>query len=226
MSCASSQAIFVLAALQHDHAFDRRAGIVSQRRVHVGLQGNHASASPAAVGGDDHAGAGVVDPVANCVRAEPAKHDAVNDAQARAGQHGHGKFRNHGHVEHDPVAGFQALSFQTVGKALHVRQQVGIRDDARVARLAFPVVGHLVSAPGFHVPVQAVGGDVGLAVHEPLDERRLPLLQLCPRLEPGEAVGDFAPEAFGILEAAPVKLLVVLERRDVRGRGEVRRRGE
>ena len=216
----------VATALEDNHALHRGAGAVGQRGVHVVLQRNHSTAPPAAIGGDDQAGAGIVDPVANSVRAEPAEHHAVHHAQARAGQHGHGQFGNHRHVQHHAVAGFQPLGFEPIGKSLHVGQQIGVGDGARVARFTFPVVGDPIAASGVDVPVKAVDGDVGLAVHKPLNERRRAFLQFRPWLEPSEPVGHLAPEALGVLQAAPVKLLIGLERRHARGRGEVRRGNE
>jgi hypothetical protein len=59
-----------------------------------------------------------------------------------------------------------------------------IGDDALVARLAFPDDGGLVLARSGQVAVDAVVADVGLASGEPLGERRVPLEDVRPFLEP------------------------------------------
>jgi hypothetical protein len=52
--------------------------------------------------------AGVDDAVGAGGAAETAEHLGMDDAQAGTGQHGDGQFGNHGHVQGDAVAAFQA----------------------------------------------------------------------------------------------------------------------
>ena len=97
-------------------------------------------------------------------------------------------------------------------------QQVGVGDRAAVAGgLALPVERDLVAAAGLDVAVDAVVGDVELAAEEPLRVRRLPLVELRVRLEPGDALAGLAlPER--------LEVLVVDRRLRVRLRRELRRR--
>ena len=71
----------------------------------AGLSGNTDAAPPAAVGGDQHLGLGVVDAVGERLRREAAEHDAVGGADAGTGEHRHGRLGDHRQVDVDPVAG-------------------------------------------------------------------------------------------------------------------------
>ena len=68
-------------------------------------------------------------------------------------------------------------SSQRVREPLHVAVQVGVGDLALLALLAAPVERHLVALAGLDVAIQAVVGDVQLAVLEPLVERGVRLVQ-------------------------------------------------
>ena len=96
--------------------------------------------------------------------------------------------------------------------------QVRVGDRAPLVRgLALPVERDLVAAPGLDVPVDAVVGDVELAAEEPLRVRRLPLVELRERLEPGDALARLAlPERLEVLVVD--RRLRVRLRRELRGR--------
>ena len=98
----------VLAAPDHNHLLDRGAGVVLERGVHVGLERDHASATPAPIGGDHHARARVQDAVANGIAAESAENDAVDDPEAGAREHRDRQLRDHREIQEDTVARFEA----------------------------------------------------------------------------------------------------------------------
>ena len=81
-----------------------------------------------------------------------------------------------------------------------VAQQVGVRQVTRLAgRLADPVVGDLVAPARLDVPVEAVPGDVQLAVGEPGAVRRIPLEALRRLAGPAdELVCEAHPESLGV----------------------------
>ena len=89
--------------------------------------------------------------------AEPAEHDRVNRADARAGEHDDGQFGNHRQINRDAVAFLDAERFQHVGELadLLVQLRVGEFYDV-VFRLALPEEGDLVARLGFQMAVQAV----------------------------------------------------------------------
>ena len=52
---------------------------------------------------DDDSGLGVVDAHGKFMRSEAPKNDGMHGTKTRAGEHRYDGFRNHGHVDHDPV---------------------------------------------------------------------------------------------------------------------------
>ena len=107
------------------------------------------------------------------------------------------------------------MRLQRVRELRRLALEVGEGDlAALVGGLALPVVRDLVAETRLDVAVDAVVRDVRLATEEPLRVRRLPLVELRERLEPGDALATFAlPER--------VEVLVVDVRLRVRLRGEV-----
>ena len=85
---------------------------------------------------------------------------------------------------------------RTLANRRHLGRELGVGDGAGVARLALPVVGDLVAPARGHVAVEAVGGGVEGAAHEPLGEGQLPVEDRVPVGVPVEEVGRLAgPEA-------------------------------
>ncbi|CAM5721014.1 hypothetical protein STENM223S_03407 [Streptomyces tendae] len=185
--------------------------------VHGRLQGGRLAAPVAAVGGDDDPRVRVLDAGGERVGRETAEDDRVRGADAGAGQHRDGGLRDHRHVDGDPVALAHPELQQSVGRLGHLVLELGVGDGAAVARLALEVDRDPVAEPGLHVPVDAVVGDVELAVLEPLGERRVrPVEGLGGLLGPGQPAGLLGPEA------EPVSLgLFIRLRGDVGVRGQV-----
>ena len=74
---------------------------------------------------------------------------------------------------------------------------------AGVARLALPVVGHLVAPAGLDVAVEAVVGHVELAADEPLGEGQVPLADRVATARPGEELAGLAgPERLEVRSAS------------------------
>ena len=105
-------------------------GRVGQRFVGDRLQRQDLATPVATVGRDQHFRFGVVDAVAQRVRAEPAEHHAVRRTDARAGQHRHGCFGDHRQVDVDAVALADAEALQHVCQPLRLVEQLGVGDDA------------------------------------------------------------------------------------------------
>ncbi len=153
---------------------------------------------------------------------EAAEDDGVGCADAGARQHGDRELRDHRHVDGDSVALLHAKPAQRVREAADLVEQLGVRDGARVAGLTFPVVRHAVAQSRGHMAVEAVGADVELAADEPLRIRRLPRVELVPRLHPVEPVALLRPEGAEALlrGGALVDRRVVQQRRGAKlGRG-------
>lgn len=102
-----------------------------------------------AVGGDDDAGTGVDEALAECRGAEAAEDDGVNDAEAGAGQHGDDGFGDAGQVDGGAVAGAETQGGQAVGGGVE-----GAAVEPAGAGGVAPVEG---GGPG-GVPVKVLGG--------------------------------------------------------------------
>ncbi len=167
----------VLAAAHHEHVLHGARvavdGVGGQRRVDGALESEHAALAPAAVGGDDELRLRVVDAGAQALGAEPAEDDGVHGAEARDSEHGDDGLRDDRQVDRDAVALADAERFERVGGALHLGGEFSVGEAAGVARLALPVDGDPVPVAGGDVPVEAVLGDVQLAVAEPARKRRV-----------------------------------------------------
>ena len=187
---------------------------ISMGGVGVDLERHRAAAAQALVGGDDIFRIAIVDPAGQRVGREAAEDDGMDRADARAGQHGDGGFRDHRQVEGDPVALLHAQALERVGELADVAVQFAIGDRLVFGRIvAFPDDRGLVAAAR-QVPVEAVVRDVEDAVLVPLDrnvriavvdipdDRRLP--------EPVDPFGLFGPEAVRIADRALVHLQIAL----------------
>ncbi len=217
----------VLAGAAHDEdVLDRRrlrALLRRERLVDRGLERGGRAAAVAAVGRDDELRLGVGDAAAQRVGGEPAEHHRVRGADARAREHRHDGLDDHREVDDDAVAGLDAEGRERVGRARDVALQLGVRDGARVARLALEVDRDPVAQTRLDVTVHRVVRGVERAVGEPARDGRLrPVEGLGERgLPRDEVVRLPRPER----EPVGPRLLVQLGLR-VRLRGELGARGE
>ena len=93
---------FLAGALEHHHRLHARAFL--ERFVGGLLERNDAPAAIAAVGGDHHFAAAVLDAVLERLGGEAAEHHAVDRADARASEHRDGKLGHHRQVDGDAIA--------------------------------------------------------------------------------------------------------------------------
>mmetsp|Transcript_22577 Transcript_22577/g.64956 ORF Transcript_22577/g.64956 Transcript_22577/m.64956 type:complete len:277 (+) Transcript_22577:1249-2079(+) len=125
----------------------------------------------ATIGGDHPLAAAGLDPIGNGIGTEAGKDDGMDGPDPCAGQHGHGQFRHHWHVQCHDVALANALLLERVGNLAHLGQQLAEGDAADVGGfVALPddgdLVGPAVGAWGA-VPIDGVVAGVDLAVEEP-----------------------------------------------------------
>ncbi len=219
--------LHVVASAAHDqHVLD---GLLRARPVAVGeghvdgrLERGDLALAVAAVGRDDQLRAGVVDARSQAVGGEPAEDHRVDRAQPRDREHRGDRLRDHRHVDRHPVALADAESFKHVREALDLVGQLRIRHMTRVTRLAFPEQSDALAVARLDVTVEAVVGDVELAVGEPRRERRVrPVQHLGERGVPVQFAGLVGPERLAVCGGPLV---------DLRGRhgalGELRGRRE
>ena len=194
---ARRERVLVLASPERDHVLDART--LRDGLVRVRLQRDDLSPAPGAVRGDQDLRLGVVDPVAERVRAEAAEHDRVRSSDPRAREHGDRQLRHHPEVDVHPVALAHTQRAETVGEAADLLEEIAVGDRPRVSRLALPVVRDLVPASRRHVAIEAVHGGVQGSSHEPLHERRGPLHDRVPGAGPVQLARLLGPERFGVL---------------------------
>ena len=162
---------------------------------------------------------------------KPPNTTECGGADPRAREECDRQFGHHAEVDVDPVAFADTELLQRVGEAAHVVEKLRIRDGARVARFALPVVRDLVAVPGHHVAIEAVVGRVELPADEPLREREIPLEQRVPLLVPVEELFRLSrPEPLVVHVGFVVDLgvhdeRVLLERRRRRERASLGEQG-
>ena len=84
--------------------------------VQQGFIGNHFFDFNAAGGRDNHLGFGVIDAGGQFVGRKSAENHGMDGAEPGAGQHGDGRFRDHGHVDQNPVSLYNPAGSQCAGK--------------------------------------------------------------------------------------------------------------
>lgn len=109
-------------------------------------------------------------------RAEAGKHRQRDAAQPRQREEGDGDFGRHRQVDADRGAAHQADRLEPRGEANHLFGELGVRQSAHGAVLAFPDDGFVLAAPGFEMPLEQALGHVRGGADAPL--------------RPGEAVGQ------------------------------------
>ena len=132
-------------------------------------------------------------------------------ADAGTGEHGDGELRNHAHVDADAVSLGDTELAKRVGQPRDLAQHLRVGQVGALAPgLPDPVIGDAVAPARLDMTIEAVRGDVQLAVGEPRAVRRIPLEPRARLLEPAdELAGQIAPETLGIFLGAPVDGLVL-----------------
>ena len=199
---------------------DRRC--IGERFVGDFFQRDDAAAAVAAVGRDEQLALRVVDAVAQRFRAEAAKDDAVDRADAGAGEHRDRELGNQRQIDRNAIAFRHAERLQDVRERANLGVQLGVRQRAAIARLAFPHERRFGAARSGQMTVEAVDAGVDLSADEPLRVRRLPVEHRVPRPRPFELAREPRPERLRITLGLSVDALVARDglRTKLRGRRE------
>ncbi len=219
MIASLGQLDVVAAPLEHHHVFDVgkfRAGLVD-----VGLQGDHASASPGAVAGQDHLAVRIVHPIHDRTGAEAAEDHGVGRTDPGAGQHRDRDLGHHAHVDGDDVTLAHAERLQRIPelRRLSLEIAVGEPEDLRAIPadgLAFPDDRGVVAMSLVDVAVHAVVAEVERPIGEPPGVGAVPLQHRGERLHPAVLPGGLAPEGLGVVDRTAVPGFVIGHRRDPR----------
>ncbi len=162
---------------------------VGQRFVGDLLQRDDAAATKAAIGSDEEARAGIVDPIAQRLGREAAEDHGVHGADARAGEHRDRELGNERQVDGDAIAAADAERLQDVRELADFAMQVVVGQGAPIAGLAFPHDRRLVAASGAEMAIETVDRRVDRPADEPLRVWRIPVEHLGPRRGPLELAG-------------------------------------
>ena len=179
---------------------------IGERLVHVSLERDHLPTPIAAVCRDEDLGVRVVHPVAQRLRRESAEHDAMDRADAGAGEHGDRRLGHERQVDADAIALSDPEPLQDVGELADFYVEVPIGQRAAIARLALPDDRGLVPRGTADVPVDAVGGDVQLTANKPLGVRWLPVQHRAPRGNPLETTRFGGPEGLAVAGRVVVRI--------------------
>src|SRR5690606_24808508 len=155
----------------NQHLFDVRARLFGYRNGLVGvlLEGDRPAAAQALIRCDDEVRLAVHDASCKRIRGEAAENDGMNCTDASTGEHRHGCFGDHRHVDGDAVTLLDAAGLQHVRKLADVGIKLTVGDYAVFLRVVtLPDDSDLITAL-FKVTVKAVVGDVQLAIFKPLD---------------------------------------------------------
>ena len=150
------------------------------------------SVAVVAVGVDEDAAAGISGAESASFAAESTEDDGVNDAEACAGEHGHGKLGNHRHVDGDAIAGLESAEIaKHCGGFVDADVKLAIGEDLRGFVFGFgdEDEGGFVFVLG-EVAIDAVVGGIEFAADEPFPEGRAGSVErFAPPLVPMEKVG-------------------------------------
>ena len=196
--------------------FDR-ARILGQRPIDDGLEVDVLALPEGHVGGENQAGAGGTDPVPQGARSETSEDDRMDRADPDGREHGDDGLGAGRHVDGQAVAPIEAESTQGGRGTLDLSEQLRITERPPAAALVERDKRRTVAAPGRHVPVERVLGEVRVAAGEPPERRRLGLFEdTVGRRGPLDQLGRLAPEGVRVLERAPMEGVVAAARLDSR----------
>ena len=201
---------------------------VQQGGIGVRFQRRAAAATRRGIGGDDELGAAIIDPVRQRIGREARENNGVDGADAGAGEHRIGGFRDHRQIDHDPVAAHDALRKQHVRHPVHLFGQLLVGD----------VLGRFLRIIGFEddrglqravaqVAVDAVHRGVQNAILEPFDrdlaEGEIGVLDLGIGRDPVQPLAFAAPERIRVLDRFPIHLKVfrAIRMRSLKPRGNI-----
>ncbi len=185
----------------HDHPAHGWA--FGQRLIDLGFQGHRLAAAPRGIGRDDDPAVGILDPVAQGAGGKTAEDHRMDGADTRAGEHGDGRFRDHGQIQANPVALGHALGAQGIGEPADGRVQFPVAETPGLTRfIGLPEDGGLVAST-VEMAVQAVCRDVEQAVREPVRMHRMsipvPVEHALERSHPVHAgARPLGPERLGL----------------------------
>ncbi len=174
-------------------------GRIVARDVGLLLLVLHGAATIVAVHGDQHLASGIDDAVGTGLAAEAAENLGMDDANARAGEHGDRKLRHHRHMQRDAIARLQVAEIaQKCRELVHPQIEFLVGDVLDRLALEFgDEMDRRLVLVFFEMAVDAVIGGVDLAADEPAPKRCVAGIEgFFPVFAPGQKIRVFL-EALG-----------------------------
>ena len=164
----------------------------------------------------------ILDADGKLVGRKPAEHHGVDGADARAGQHGDQRFRDHRHVDDDAVALPNAHLLQDAAECRDFVQHLGVGVNLLLAGYGAIVDdGRLHTAPALHMPVEAVVAGVRHPAREPAAVNALGSVEDALRLlDPVDVARRVGPEPFRVAFPACVNFRVMARAKSLFAHGQ------
>ena len=198
-------------SLNDQDIFDAGGMVIGDRRINLILEGHCFIFAEPPIGSNHQFGFGIFEATAESFGTKPPKDHSVGRTNPRTGEEGNDGFGDHWHINSDAIAFFDPQFFHGVGELTNLMVQLGVGEGTRVTGFPFPDEGGFIFAPSFQVAIEAVMGNVDLAVDKPFCEGRLPIEHLIPFLKPFQLLfRQFTPKAFRITFGPVVKGLVLV----------------
>ena len=177
--------------------FNRFSSGNFQGFIYIGLEQNRLASAHAGIGSNDHFGLAVFNPAGQRIGRKTAKHHTMHRANPGTGQHRNCGFRNHWHIQHHPVAFFNPVLFQHIGKTAGLIIKFVKGNNLVTGRvIAFPDNGRFIRM-FLEMTVQTVGTEVQLPISEPFNLEivlvETGIFDLGKRFDPVQLVGLFSP---------------------------------
>ncbi len=184
-----------------DHISDDASAVELQRFVDDRLKRQRLAAADLLVGGDHGDRPGIDDALVQRLRREAAEHDRMRRADPRAGLHCRDAFDRHRHINDHAITRLHAQPAQPIREPVHAGKQFLVAHAGHVAVVGLEHDRGTFPPPGFDMTVEAVIGNVELAVLEPLVERCVRFVEhLGERCLPGELLArEPRPEPFVVV---------------------------
>ena len=195
---------------------DKHFGVMCdrlKRLVAIDLEGRVLAAARGLVGRDHDLGLRPVHPRRKRVGGEAREDNGMDRPDARAGQHGIGRLRDHRDVKHHAVAFADAHFFQDIGEFTDMRVQLLVGDvlGLAVGVIGLPDDGRLIATLR-QMAVDAIGSHVQRAVLIPFDIDLAvcvrDVLDLAIGLDPVNALAMLAPEGSRVLDAVGIHFVI------------------
>ena len=139
----------------------------------------------------------------------------MNSTDASTGKDGDDQFRNHAHIECNPVSRFYAGYFKDVCKFAYLTVKFTVGQNPLVSLFTFPDDGSLVFSPAVDMNIKSIVADICFSAVKPLCIRAVPFQHSIKLFKPVELFSNSTPIGFRIQGCSSVDLFILLHGGDM-----------